>query len=144
MLREFREFINRGNVMDLAVAVIIGAAFGAIVTSLVDDIIMPLIGVIIGGIDFSGLAVTVGDAAITYGNFIQAVVNFLIIAFVIFLLVRTLNNMQKRFAREAAEEPPPEAPPDVQLLGEIRDLLKANLQDGRAPSVSQVVTPERN
>jgi large conductance mechanosensitive channel len=143
MLREFREFINRGNVMDLAVAVIIGAAFGAIVTSLVNDIIMPIIGVIIGGVDFSGLAVTIGDAVIAYGNFIQAVVNFLIVAFVIFLLVRTLNNMQKRFARQAAAEPPPEAPPDVQLLGEIRDLLKANLQDGRMPAISRTITPER-
>jgi large conductance mechanosensitive channel len=143
MFREFREFINRGNVMDLAVAVIIGAAFGAIVTSLVDDIIMPIIGAIIGGVNFSGLAITIGDAVITYGNFIQAVVNFLIIAYVIFLLVRTLNNLQKRFAREAAVEPPPEASADVQLLGEIRDLLKANLQDGRLPAGSAAITPER-
>ena len=142
MLREFREFINRGNVMDLAVAVIIGVAFGAIVTSLVDDIIMPLIGVIIGGVDFTGLAVTVGDAQITYGNFIQAVINFLIIAFVIFLLVRTLNNMQKRFVQEAKAAPPPEAPADVQLLAEIRDLLRANLQDGRLPAGPRTVTPE--
>lgn len=131
MLREFREFINRGNVMDLAVAVILGGAFGAIVTSLVNDIIMPVIGVIIGGIDFTGLAVTIGDAAITYGNFIQALVNFLIIAFVIFMLVRTLNNMQKRLAREAKAAPPPEAPADIQLLAEIRDLLKAQAQAGR-------------
>lgn len=143
MLREFREFINRGNVMDLAVAVIIGAAFGAIVTSLVNDIIMPIIGVISGGVNFSGLAVTIGDAAITYGNFIQAVVNFLIIAFVIFLLVRTLNNLQKRLAREAKVAPPPEAPVDVQLLTEIRDLLKANLQEGRLTVGSRIVTPER-
>jgi large conductance mechanosensitive channel len=143
MFREFREFINRGNVMDLAVAVIIGAAFGAIVTSLVNDIIMPIVGALIGGVNFAGLAVKVGDAVITYGNFIQAVVNFLIIAYVIFLLVRTLNNLQKRFAREAATEPPPEAPADVQLLGEIRDLLKANLQDGQLPVGSQTVTPER-
>jgi large conductance mechanosensitive channel len=143
MLREFREFINRGNVMDLAVAVIIGVAFGAIVTSLVDDIIMPLIGVIIGGVDFSGLAVTIGDATITYGNFIQAVINFLIIAFVIFLLVRTLNNMQKRLAREAKVAPPPEAPADVQLLAEIRDLLKANAQDGRLVAGPRMVTPEQ-
>ena len=152
MLREFREFINRGNVMDLAVAVIIGVAFGAIVTSLVNDIIMPIIGVIIGGIDFSGLALTIGDAQITYGNFIQAVVNFLIVAWVIFLLVRTLNNLQKRFAREAKVAPPPEAPADVQLLAEIRDLLKANLQDdllkanlhdGRPAARPQVFTPGR-
>jgi large conductance mechanosensitive channel len=143
MLREFREFINRGNVMDLAVAVIIGVAFGAIVTSLVNDIIMPIIGIIIGGIDFSGLAVTVGSATITYGNFIQAVINFLIVAFVIFLLVRTLNNMQKRLAREAKVAPPPEAPVDIQLLTEIRDLLRDNLQDGRLPAGPRMVTPER-
>jgi large conductance mechanosensitive channel len=142
MLKEFRDFINRGNVMDLAVAVIIGAAFGAIVTSLVNDIIMPIIGVIIGGINFTGLALTVGNASITYGNFIQAVINFLIIAFVIFLLVRTLNNMQKRFAREAKAAPPPEAPADVQLLAEIRDLLKTNLQEGRVATGLQVVKPE--
>lgn len=143
MLREFREFINRGNVMDLAVAVILGVAFGAIVTSLVDDIIMPVIGVVIGGINFSGLSVTIGDAVIAYGNFIQAVVNFLIIAFVVFMLVRTLNNMQKRFAREVKEAPPPEAPADIQLLAEIRDLLKANLHDGQVPAIPRTVTPER-
>lgn len=143
MLREFREFISRGNVMDLAVAVIMGVAFGAIVNSLVNDIIMPIIGVIIGGIDFTGLALTVGNATITYGNFIQAVVNFLIIAFVIFLLVRTINNMQKRFAQEAQAAPPPEAPADVQLLAEIRDLLKANLQDGRLVAESRSTTPEQ-
>jgi large conductance mechanosensitive channel len=142
MLREFREFINRGNVMDLAVAVILGVAFGAIVTSLVNDIIMPLIGVISGGIDFTGLAVTVGSATIAYGNFIQAVVNFLIVAFVIFLLVRTLNNMHKRFVREAKVAPPPEAPADVQLLAEIRDLLKANLQDGRLATGPRTISPE--
>lgn len=143
MLREFREFINRGNVMDLAVAVILGGAFGAIVTSLVNDIIMPVIGVIIGGIDFTGLAVTIGDAAITYGNFIQALVNFLIIAFVIFMLVRALNNMQKRLAHEAKAAPPPEAPADIQLLAEIRDLLKAQAQAGRLPPDPAVVRPER-
>jgi large conductance mechanosensitive channel len=104
---------------------------------------MPLIGVIIGGINFSGLAVTIGDAAITYGNFIQAVVNFLIIAFVIFLLVRTLNNLQKRLAREAKVAPPPEAPVDIQLLTEIRDLLKNNLQEGRLAAGPRIVTPER-
>jgi large conductance mechanosensitive channel len=142
MLREFREFINRGNVMDLAVAVIIGAAFGVIVTSLVNDIIMPIIGVITGGIDFTGLSFTVGAATVAYGNFIQAVVNFLIVAFVIFLLVRTINNMQKRLAKEAEVAPPPEAPVDVQLLTEIRDLLRDNLQNGRLPVSSRTITPE--
>ena len=95
MLKEFREFAIRGNVIDLAVAVIIGGAFGKIVSSLVDDIIMPLIGLLIGGIDFKGLAIQVGSAKVTYGNFIQNVVDFLIIAFVIFLMVRAMNRFKK-------------------------------------------------
>lgn len=122
MLKEFREFISRGNVIDLAVAVIIGGAFTAIVNSLVKDIIMPLIGVILGGVDFTALAVTVGSAQITYGNFIQAIINFLIIAFVVFLIVRTINNMTKK--KEAAPAAPPAPPADVVLLTEIRDLLR--------------------
>ena len=127
MWAEFRDFINRGNVMDLAVAVIIGAAFGAIVTSLVDNIITPLIGLVMGGVDFSGLSVGIGNAQILYGNFIQAVIDFLIIAFVVFLIVRTLNNMQRRLMGDSAEENPPEEPEytvDQQMLMEIRDLLQ--------------------
>jgi large conductance mechanosensitive channel len=123
MLKEFRDFIQRGNVIDLAVAVIIGGAFGAIVSSLVDDIIMPLIGVILGGIDFTALAINVEDAAITYGNFIQAIVNFLIIAFVIFLIVRAINKLQRQ--QEEAPAPPPGPSAEEKLLTEIRDLLKA-------------------
>lgn len=122
MVKEFKAFIAKGNVLDLAVAVIIGGAFGAIVTSLVNDIIMPLIGVILGGTDFTTLAITVGDASITYGNFIQAIINFLIIAFVIFMIVRSANSMKKK------EEPAPAAPkgPSAEdLLAEIRDLLKS-------------------
>jgi large conductance mechanosensitive channel len=122
MLREFRDFIMRGNVIDLAVAVIIGVAFGAIISSLVNDIIMPLIGVLLGGVDFTSLTIQVGDAVIAYGNFIQAVVNFLIIAFVLFLIVRSYNRTQKK--EEKAPAPPPEPPAEVKLLGEIRDLLK--------------------
>ena len=87
MLKEFREFISRGNVMDLAVAVVMGAAFTAIVDSLVADIIMPLIGMLLGGVDFSTLSIQVGDAQLMYGNFIQAIINFVIIAFVIFMMV---------------------------------------------------------
>lgn len=124
MLKEFRDFISRGNVMDLAVAVIIGAAFTAIVTSFVDDIVMPIIGVILGGVNFTGLAVTVGGANITYGNFLQAVLNFLLIAFVVFLMVRSVNKMQgEQEAEEAAAPPAPSA--EETLLTEIRDLLKA-------------------
>lgn len=123
MWNEFKEFIARGNVLDLAVAFILGAAFSAIVTSFVDDLIMPVIGVILGGIDFSGLALQVGEATITYGNFIQAVINFLIIAFVIFLLVR----FAIRFKKE--EEPAPVVlTTEEELLTEIRDLLRANLE----------------
>jgi large conductance mechanosensitive channel len=102
MLKEFKDFAMRGNVMDLAVAVIIGGAFGKIIASLVNDVLMPLIGLLLGGISFSNLSVTVGDAVIAYGLFIQAIVDFVIIAFVIFLLVRTMNKMKKP---EPAAEP---------------------------------------
>lgn len=130
MLKEFRDFINRGNVMDLAVAVILGAAFGAIVTSLVDDILMPILGIFIGGINFTGLAITVGDAVIGYGNFIQMIVNFLIIAFAIFLIVRWVNKLKKE-----APAPSPAPSPEEKLLAEIRDLLK----EQRVPDVSSRV-----
>jgi len=95
MLNDFKKFIMQGNVMDLAVAVIIGAAFGKIISSLVGDILMPLIGLIMGGVDFSGLAITVGNAQVGYGSFVQAIVDFLIVAFVIFMLVRALNSMKQ-------------------------------------------------
>lgn len=123
MLKEFRAFIERGNVVDLAVAVIIGGAFGAIVNSLVNDIFMPAIGMIIGGIDFTSLALTVGEEQILYGNFIQAIVNFVIIAFALFLMVRAVNRLQGA-QEEAVEEAPPEPPVEEKLLTEIRDLLK--------------------
>ncbi|MEM7111995.1 MAG: large-conductance mechanosensitive channel protein MscL [Chloroflexota bacterium] len=122
MLKEFMEFVKRGNVLDLAVAVIIGGAFGAIVASLVNDIIMPLIGLVMGGVDFTTLAIQVGDASVAYGNFIQAIINFLVIAWVIFMIVRTANNMQKE--EEAAPAAPPEPSAEEKLLAEIRDLLK--------------------
>lgn len=119
MWNDFKEFIARGNVLDLAVAVILGVAFGAIITSLVDDIIMPLIGIVLGGVDFSGLSFQVRDATVAYGNFIQALINFLIIAFVIFWLVRVAERFQKK------EEPAaPAITTEEQLLAEIRDLLQ--------------------
>ena len=126
MIKEFRAFITRGNVIDLAVAVIIGAAFTAIVKSLVDDIIMPLIGIVLGGVDFTALVIQVGAATITYGNFIQAIINFVLIALVVFLLVRSINRMQERMAKEKeeAEAAPPEPSAEEKLLTEIRDLLR--------------------
>jgi len=95
MLKEFKEFAMRGNVLDLAIAVIIGGAFGKIITSLVNDVLMPLIGLVMGGVNFSDLSVTVGAAVIKYGAFIQSIVDFIIVAFVIFLIVRTMNRMKK-------------------------------------------------
>lgn len=120
MLKEFRDFAMRGNVIDLAVAVIIGTAFGAIVNSVVNDLLMPLLGIIIGGIDFTGLAVMVGSAKLTYGNFIQALINFLAIAFVLFLIIRSVN----RFKAKPAPPAPPAPSAEEKLLTEIRDLLK--------------------
>jgi len=122
MLKEFKQFIARGNVVDLAVGVIIGGAFGKIVTSLVNDIIMPLIGIIIGGINFTGLTLTVGSANIAYGAFIQNVIDFLIIAACIFFFVKFINSL----SRPKKEEKPAEVKKseDVLLLEEIRDLLK--------------------
>ena len=125
MWKDFRDFLNRGNVVDLAVAVIIGGAFGAIIKSLVDDIIMPLIGAILGGTDFASLSVSVGDAVILYGNFIQAIVNFIIIALALFLVVRFYTNFQHQKEEAAAAAPPPEPSAEETLLTEIRDLLKA-------------------
>ncbi|MFZ2489602.1 MAG: large conductance mechanosensitive channel protein MscL [Anaerolineae bacterium] len=124
MLKEFKDFIAKGNVLDLAVAVIIGGAFGAIVKSLTDDIIMPLIGLVLGGVNFAGLSFQVGDAVVAYGNFIQAIIYFLIIAFVLFMIVRSFNKMNERKAKEAAAAPPPAPSDEVVLLREIRDLLR--------------------
>ena len=125
VISEFKEFISRGNVLDMAVGVIIGGAFGKIVTSLVNDILMPLIGILIGGLDFNGLKARVGDAEILYGTFIQNIVDFLIVAICIFLIVRLFNKL----SRKKKEEPVVEAPrksDEVVLLEEIRDLLKKN------------------
>ena len=132
-LSEFKEFIARGNVMDLAVGVIIGGAFGKIVTSIVDDLLMPVIGMIIGGIDFTGLSIKIGEAEVKYGNFIQNVIDFLIVAFCIFIIVKLVNRATERvekLAKKEAEEAKEEAVEEVKksdevvLLEEIRDLLK--------------------
>ena len=130
MFKEFKDFISKGNVMDLAVGVIIGAAFGKIVTSLVDDMIMPILGIILGKINFSSLkfviAPAVGDTpevAVLYGSFIQNIVNFLIMAFVIFLMVKLVNKLKKpaEVVENAIEELPTK---EEALLAEIRDILK--------------------
>ena len=107
-ISEFKEFIMRGNVLDLAVGVIIGGAFQAIVSSLVDDILMPVIGIILGKVDFSALAVQIGDATVTYGKFITAIINFLIMAFVIFLIVKGINKVSEKLSKK--EEAPAAAP----------------------------------
>jgi large conductance mechanosensitive channel len=132
MFKEFREFIARGNVVDLAVGVIIGAAFGAIIKSLVDQVIMPPIGLITGGVDFSAMkwvlrpadaAAKHAEVAIGYGAFINTIIQFLIVAFVIFLVVKGVNSLKREKAAE--EAPPPGPTPSEALLAEIRDLLKA-------------------
>ena len=125
MIQEFKAFIARGNVMDMAVGIIMGAAFTAIVTSLVDDLVNPLIGLVIGGIDFSGLSVGVGEAQFMYGNFINAVIKFVIIAWVVFLLVKGLNRMKDMAMKEEKAPEAPKGPTQEELLAEIRDALKA-------------------
>ena len=127
MIKEFKEFIARGNVIDLAVGVIMGSAFGKIVSSLVDDVIMPLIGVILGGIDFTSLSIKVGEATITYGNFIQNTIDFLIISFCIFIMIKFINKITKAKSKEETKEKKEikkEIDVNTKLLEEIRDLLK--------------------
>lgn len=125
MVKEFKEFISRGNVMDMAVGVIIGGAFTAIVTSLVNDILMPVIGGITGGLDFTAYTANIGDASVNYGTFIQSIVNFLLVALCVFWIVKAVNRAKKK------EEPAPEVPAaepepseEILLLREIRDSLK--------------------
>ncbi len=129
MMSEFKEFAMKGNVVDMAVGIIIGAAFGKIVSSFVGDVIMPPLGVIIGGVDFTSLAFTlkeaVGDAAavtINYGKFIQTVFDFTIVAFAIFMAIKAMNSLKKK--EEAAPAAPPAPTKEEELLTEIRDLLK--------------------
>ncbi|PKP68963.1 MAG: large conductance mechanosensitive channel protein MscL [Alphaproteobacteria bacterium HGW-Alphaproteobacteria-4] len=139
MIKEFRDFIAKGNVMDMAVGIIIGAAFTAIVSSLVADLINPIIGLVTGGMDFSNLFVNLGDGTFTslaaareagapvfaYGAFITAVINFLIIAFVVFLLVKMVNRVKDSAIKKAAEQAPaPSGPSELDVLLQIRDALK--------------------
>ena len=129
IIKEFKAFAMKGNVVDMAVGIIIGAAFGKIVTSMVNDIIMPPIGLLVGGVNFTDLSITLkaavdgGDAVlINYGNFIQVVFDFLIVAIAIFTVIKGMNTLKKKEEEEPAAPPAPSA--EVQLLGEIRDLLK--------------------
>lgn len=144
-INEFKDFISRGNVLDMAVGVIIGGAFGKIVTSLVNDIIMPLVGIIIGGHDFSGLVLKINDAKITYGIFIQNVVDFLIVAFCIFVFIKGIN----KFKRKTKEEPKVEQEEikksdEVLLLEEIRDLLKKESKTKTDTKKNAVKNKKRN
>ena len=124
MLKEFKKFISRGNVMDLAVGVIMGSAFGKIVTSLVDNILMPIIGVVTGGINFSnGLTIRVEDAVINYGIFIQNIIDFLIVSFCIFIMIKVVNRIIRHNEKEEVEQQKTK-PNEIDLLVEIRDLLK--------------------
>jgi large conductance mechanosensitive channel len=122
MMSEFKAFAMRGNVVDMAVGVVIGGAFGKIISSVVDDLIMPIVGVVTGGVDFSALKLTLhGDAALGVGKFIQTVVDFAIVAFVLFMIIKAINVAKRK--QEAPPAAPAEPPADVKLLAEIRDLL---------------------
>lgn len=119
-IHEFRDFAMKGNVLDMAVGVIIGTAFGKIVTSLVNEVLMPTIGLAVGKVDFSGLALTIGQSTIKYGLFLQSVVDFVIVALCIFVAIKQFN----RFRKTSPPPPPPAPKEEVKLLSEIRDLLK--------------------
>lgn len=124
-MTEFKAFIAKGDVMSMAVGIIIGGAFTAIVQSLVNDVITPLLGIIMGGINFTGIIVTVGEAQLLVGNFIQAIISFLLTALVLFFILKAFNSFKKKEEEKPAAPAEPPAPPaDVQLLTEIRDLLK--------------------
>ena len=124
-ITEFKAFIAKGDVMSMAVGIIIGGAFTAIVQALVNDVITPLLGIILGGIDFTGIIIQVGSAQLLVGNFIQAIITFLLTALVLFSIIKTFNSFKKKEEEKPAAPAEPPAPPaDVQLLTEIRDLLK--------------------
>lgn len=126
MFKEFKKFIARGNVLDLAVGVIVGGAFSSIVTSLVNNIFTPIIGLIVGGVDFSNLSITFKDTKIMYGAFIQSVIDFLIVAFCLFLVVKAVNKVTHKDKNEEPKKPVESA--ELKTLKEIRDLLKDDIQ----------------
>lgn len=125
-INEFKEFISKGNVLDMAVGVIIGGAFSKIVSSLVNDVMMPIIGIIIGGHDFSNLSIKVGNAKIMYGSFLQNVVDFLIVAFCLFIVIKIINRFKKKQEKIENKESIKTPSEEVILLSEIRDLLKTD------------------
>ena len=125
---DFKKFISRGNVVDMAVGVIVGGAFGKIVTSLVNDMIMPLIGVVLGGLDFSKLNIAIGNAKIQYGTFIQSIIDFLIISFCIFMMIKLFEKFKKKEEVKEESDEEKQVSDEVKLLEEIRDLLKKNKQ----------------
>lgn len=125
MLKEFKKFIARGNVLDLAVGVIVGGAFSSIVTSLVNNIFTPIIGLIVGGVDFSSLSITFRDTKIMYGAFIQSIIDFLIVAFCLFIVVKTVNKVTHKKEEKTAK---PVKSEELKTLEEIRDLLKNDIQ----------------
>lgn len=122
MIKEFKEFISRGNVLDLAVGIIIGSAFGKIVSSLVSDIIMPLLEIVLGGLDLTSVVLVIGESTISYGLFIQNIIDFLVIALSVFIMIKFINRFKRK--EEKKEEQPQAKSDDILLLEEIRDLLK--------------------
>lgn len=126
IISEFKEFISRGNVVDLAVGVIVGGAFSKIVTSLVNDVLTPLIGIVLGGVDFSSLSVNIKSAKIMYGSFIQNIIDFLIIALCVFMFVKLINTLSRKNKKQEKVKEPPKKSDEILLLEEIRDLLKDN------------------
>lgn len=147
ILQEFKEFAMRGNMIDMAVGIIIGAAFGKIVSSLVADVIMPPLGLLVGGVDFTDLAITLKKATpedpavvLRYGAFIQAVVDFIIIAFSIFLLVKGINSLRRKKDDKPAVAPAPSA--EEKLLMEIRDILKKEEHGARKTEISDIIKEE--
>ena len=128
MLKEFKKFIARGNVLDLAVGVIVGGAFSSIVTSLVNNIFTPIIGLIVGGVDFSSLSITFRDTKIMYGAFIQSVIDFLIVAFCLFIVVKAVNKVTHKKEEKKPEPAKPTKSEELKTLEEIRDILKNDIQ----------------
>ena len=148
ILQEFKEFISRGSVVDLAVGVIVGGAFSKIVTSLVNDILMPIIGIIIGGLDFSSLSLKFRDATIMYGAFIQNVIDFLIVAACIFMFVKIINSLEKIGHKDNKKKeepaPAPKKSDEIILLEEIRDLLKNNTTQSKEVKTTKKSTKKKN